>query len=576
MKDLIAISQHGEPADFILRNARVADVFSLTWRTADVVVAKGRIVAIDSHGQYEAKEEEDAAGRYVIPGLMDAHIHIESSMLTPEQFSRILLPHGVTSVVTDPHEIANVAGTEGLQYMLDAAKEAELDIYYMLPSSVPATSFEHSGAVLTAEDLIPFVGEARVLGIAEVMDYPAVLAGQESMLEKIQLGHHHRMIVDGHGAGLSPAQITGYRAAGIHTDHECINAEEALDRVEQGMYVLIREGSAAKNLKDVLPAVNSSNARRFAFCTDDKHLDEIIQEGTINHAVALAIKEGMEPLQAIQLATLNAAECYRLHNQGALAPGYAADFVMLEELEAIKPAAVWKNGRKVAEAGTMLTQSPSKVEVPARILQSVRLPELTAADLALPMKGMTANIIEVIPNQIVTKRLQAEVDVEEGYFKPSMEKDYLKIAVFERHHLRGTKSVAIVHGLGLQAGAVATTIAHDSHNAIVVGTNDEDMLVALRALEQMNGGLVVVKAGKVLAQMALPVGGIMTNMEAQQAEQQLQEVHKALHILHPTCHFHLFLTLSFLSLPVIPALKLTDTGLFDVEAFRHIPVDASS
>lgn len=575
MKNLIAISQHREPADFILRNARVADVFSLTWRLADIVVAEGKIIAIDSNNRYEAKQEEDAAERYVIPGLMDAHIHIESSMLTPEQFSRILLPHGVTSVVTDPHEIANVAGAEGLRYMLNAAKEAELDIYYMLPSSVPATSFEHAGAVMKAKDLAPFIEEDRVLGIAEVMDFPAVLAGEDDMLEKIQLGHDRQLIVDGHGAGLSPSQITGYRAAGIHTDHECINAEEAQNRVEQGMYVLIREGSAAKNVKDVLPAVNSYNARRFAFCTDDKHLDEIIQEGTINHAVALAIKEGMEPLQAIQLATLNTAECYRLHEQGALAPGYIADFVMLDELETMKAAAVWKHGRKVAEAGVMLTESPAKAEVPASILQSVRLPELSAADLALPLKSKRANIIEVIPNQIVTKKLQADVDVEDGHFKPCIEKDYLKIAVFERHHLRRTKSVAIVHGLGLQAGAVATTIAHDSHNAIVVGTNDEDMLTALRTLEQMNGGLVVVKAGEVLAQMALPVGGIMTNVEAQQAEAQLQAVHTALHVIHPTCHFHLFLTLSFLSLPVIPALKLTDTGLFDVEAFQHITVDAS-
>lgn len=576
MKNLIAISQHRKPADFILRNARVADVFSLVWKTADIVVAGNKIVAIDSQGRYQAEREEDAEGRYVIPGLMDAHIHIESSMLTPEQFSRILLPHGVTSVVTDPHEIANVAGATGLRYMLDAAKKAELDIYFMLPSSVPAAAFEHAGAVMKAKDLAPFLVEDQVLGIAEVMDFPAVLAGQEDMLEKIQLGHNRRMIIDGHGAGLSPTQITGYRAAGIHTDHECINAEEALDRVEQGMYILIREGSAAKNVKDVLPAVNSYNARRFAFCTDDKHLDEIIQEGTINHAVALAIKEGMEPLQAIQLATLNAAECYRLYEKGALAPGYIADFVMLEELETMKPAAVWKSGQKVAEAGMMLTQNPVKVTVPDSILRSVHLPELSTADLALPMKGTYANIIEVIPNQIITKKLQADVDVANGYFKPCIKKDYLKIAVFERHHLRHTKSVAIVHGLGLKAGAIATTVAHDSHNAIVVGTNDEDILAALHALEQINGGLVVVEAGKVLAQMALPVGGIMTNIEAQQAEQQLQEVHKALHMIHPTCHFHLFLTLSFLSLPVIPSLKLTDTGLFDVEAFRHLSVDASN
>ncbi|MCH7321358.1 adenine deaminase [Solibacillus sp. MA9] len=573
MKKLIAISQHQIEADFILRNAMVADVFLLQWKKADLVVANGRIIAVDSEGNYKAKHEENANGRYCIPGLIDAHIHIESSMLTPEHFSRILLPHGVTTAITDPHEIANVAGTKGLSYMIDEARHALMDIYYMLPSSVPATSFEHAGAILKAADLAQFTKDEQVLGLAEVMDFAAVLNGDDDMLEKIQLGLDNDMIIDGHAAGLNAKQITGYRAANIHTDHECVNAEEAIERVTQGMFVLMREGSAAKNVRAILPAVSAQNARRFAFCTDDKHLDEIIEEGTINASIAIAIKEGMEPLQAIQIASLNAAECYRLHNVGALAAGFQADFVLLDDLETMQIAAVWKRGEKVAENGVMLSSAATLTEVPASILQSVQLPNITVEDFKLPLTQSLVNIIEIIPHQIITKKLTAHVDVVDGEFVPSIDKDYLKIAVFERHLQRGTKSVAIVHGLGLQAGAVATTISHDSHNAIVVGTNDEDMATALNALQEMQGGLIVVKDGKVLAQMALPIGGIMTNVDASIATKELHAVHEALHILHPTLSFHLFLTLSFLALPVIPSLKLTDTGLFDVEAFEHINIE---
>lgn len=573
MKNLIAISQHKIEADFILRNAMVADVFLLQWKKADLVIADGRIIAVDTEGNYQAKQEEDANGRYCIPGLIDSHIHIESSMLTPEQFSRILLPHGITTVISDPHEIANVAGTQGLSYMIDEARHALMDIYYMLPSSVPATSFEHAGATLKAADLAPFIKDKQILGLAEVMDFNAVLNGDNDMLAKIQLGLDNNMIIDGHAAGLNTKQITGYRAASIHTDHECVSAEEAIERVSQGMYVLMREGSAAKNVRAILPAVTAQNARRFTFCTDDKHLDEIIDEGTINASIKIAIESGMEPLQAIQIASLNAAECYRLHNIGALAAGFQADFVLLDDLEKMEISAVWKRGVKVAENKTMLTPAATLTKVPTSILQSVHLPKITADDFKLPLSQSLVNIIEVIPHQILTNKLTAHVDVVDGEFVPSIERDFLKIAVFERHLQRGTKSVAIVHGLGLQAGAVATTISHDSHNAIVVGTNDEDMAVALNTLQKIQGGLVVVKDGKVLAQMTLPIGGIMTNVDAAVAVQELHAVHEALHILHPTLSFHLFLTLSFLALPVIPSLKLTDTGLFDVEAFKHIDIE---
>lgn len=571
----ILISQHKQEADTILQNALVADVFNLTWKTADIVIANGVIIAVDEQKSFKAKRVIDVKGKYVIPGLIDGHIHIESSMLPPSEFNRILLPHGVTSVVTDPHEIANVAGVKGLQFMLDDAAQAEMDIYVMLPSSVPGTAFENAGAVLKAKDLAPFIADERVLGLAEVMDFPAVLSGDADMLDKISMARTANMVIDGHGAGLNSEQIRGYRAAGIMTDHECVTAEEALDRVTQGMYVLMREGSAAKNVRDLLPAVTPANAQRFLFCTDDKHLDELMEQGSINYAVSLAIAEGMEPIRAIQLATLNAANCYRLYNKGALAPGYVADIVVLDDLKEMRVASVWKAGVLVAEGGAMLTEKRSGAAVPAPIMHSVHLPRVSEADLAISFeRGSRANIIEIIPNQITTKRVLMDVPVRDGKFVPSVEQDLLKLAVVERHHGLGNIGLGITKGFGLRKGAVATTVAHDSHNALVLGTNDADMIVALEALADIQGGFVVVADGKVLASLALPIGGLMTSLPAQEAEQQLHALHDALHELNPSLSFHLFLTLSFISLPVIPELKLTDTGLFDVVTFKHIPIEA--
>ncbi|QDQ03254.1 adenine deaminase [Lysinibacillus fusiformis] len=570
----ILTSQGKVEADFILRNAMVADVFTLTWKKADIVVNNGQIVALDTHNQFKATSEEDAAGQYVVPGLIDGHIHIESSMLTPAEFSRVLVPHGVTTVITDPHEIANVAGTDGIQFMLDDAKNADMDIFVMLPSSVPGTSFENAGATLKAQDLAPFLSHEDVRGLAEVMDFPAVLTGETNMLEKIMLAQQANLVVDGHCAGLKGSQITGYRAAGIHTDHECVTAEEAKDRVEQGMYVLIREGSAAKNLRDLLPAVNAANARRFGFCTDDKYVDELLDEGSINFDVAMAIEAGMEPLQAIQLATVNAAECYRLYDRGALAPGYKADFVLVENIKEMRAKVVWKNGVKVAENGVMLT-ARTKTDVPAHIQQSVHLPTVTEEMLSIPFnKGTKANVMEIVPNQLITNHLVVDVPVKDGVFEPSVDQDLLKLAVIERHHNLHTIGLGIVKGFGLQKGAVATTVAHDSHNALVVGTNDADMLIALSRIQEIQGGFVIVVNGAIIAEMPLTIGGLMTNAPADEAKAQLANLHNALHELNPNLDFHFLLTFSFVALPVIPTLKLTDTGLFNVTTFQHISVEA--
>lgn len=575
LKKSIAISQQKQSADFILRNALVADVFSLVWKNADIVVSDGLIVAIDSTGSFEALEEMNANGRYVVPGLIDGHIHIESSMLTPSAFGDVLLPHGVTTVVTDPHEIANVAGVEGIEFMLKDAEKSPMDIFVMLPSSVPSTSFEHAGATLEAADLKPLLSHTSVLGLAEVMDYPSVLSGDEAMLAKLLMTKEAGLRIDGHGAGLQSEQIRGYRTAGIQTDHECVTADEARDRIAQGMYVLIREGSAAKNLHDLLPAVTPHNARRFLFCTDDKHLDELVDEGSIDHAVRLSIAAGMEPLQAIQLATLNAAECYGLNQKGALAAGFEADFLLLDDLEQFKVASVYKQGVQVAENGHMINPTETESVCSERISQSVHLPKLTIENLAIPLsEGAKANIMEIIPDQIVTNKVVEKVAIHNGTFLQDIEKDHLKLAVIERHHQLHTIGLGIVKGFGLKKGAVATTIAHDSHNAIVMGTNDEDMIVAVEALQDMQGGLVVVNEGQIMASLALPVAGLMTQVPLEEAVQSLKKLHEAIHAIHPTLDFHLFLTLSFLSLPVIPTLKLTDTGLFDVTTFQHIEIEA--
>lgn len=574
LKKYIAVSQQKHPADFILRNARVADVFTLEWKIADIVVVDGMIVAIDFSGEFHGVEEMDAEGNYVVPGLIDGHIHIESSMLPPSAFGDVLLPHGVTTVVTDPHEIANVAGIEGIEFMLKDAESSPMDIFVMLPSSVPSTSFENAGAKLDATVLKPLLHHPQVLGLAEVMDYPSVLSGEEGMLAKISMTQDADLRIDGHGAGLQSKQIRGYRAAGIQTDHECVTADEARDRIAQGMYVLIREGSAAKNLKELLPAVTPHNARRFLFCTDDKHLDELVSEGSIDHAIRLAIATGMEPLQAIQLATLNAAECYGLSKKGALATGFEADFIMLNHLESFEISTVWKKGIKVAEHGVMVNSTVSQNESSTRINQSVHLPTLIKEDLAIPFShGSKANIIEIIPNQLETNKLIESVDVKDGLFVQNVERDQLKLAVIERHHKKHSIGLGIVKGFGLTSGAVATTIAHDSHNAIVLGTNDSDMIVAIQALQDMQGGLVVVIEGRVMASLALPIAGLMTQEPLDSAILSLSKLHETLRVINPTHDFHLFLTLSFLSLPVIPSLKLTDTGLFDVTAFQHISIE---
>lgn len=570
LKKRIAASAKRIPADLVIKDGRIIDVFNLRIIEADVAICDGVIVGI---GEYSGKEEMDATGQYIAPAFIDAHVHIESSMASPREFAKIVLPHGVTTVITDPHEIANVSGTEGISFMLENSEGLDLDVFVMLPSSVPATSFENAGAVLNDVDLRPFYSHPRVLGLAEVMDFPAVRDRDEDMIAKIFTALEQGKQIDGHCAGLDDDAINIYRAAGIRTDHESVAKEEIDMKISRGMYVLIREGTTTRNLAELLPMVTPYNARRFMFCTDDKEIDQLLEEGSIDYNVRLAVQLGMDPLQAIQLASLNAAECYGLKTKGAVAPGYVADLLFLDDLHSVKIAKVMKNGKVIAENGRFIGDGDgSTVTIPEKLTNSVHLHEVSEKDLQLYIGGHKARIIEIVPEQAVTKPRIEEVATMDGYFIPDVKRDLLKIAVIERHKRTGNVGVGIVKGLGLTSGAIASTVAHDSHNLVVAGTNDRDMLVAIQAIREIQGGQVVVHQGEVIAKLHLDIGGLMSSKPYDEIIAELKDLRKALASISKHKQDHIFITFSFLSLPVIPEWKITDQGLFDVVGVRYISV----
>jgi adenine deaminase len=573
LKRLIDVSTKRVPADIVIKNGRIIDVFNLEIISGDVAIVDGFFAGI---GEYEGRETIDAAGRYICPAFIDGHVHIESSMVTPAEFSKVLLAHGVTTVITDPHEIGNVSGKDGITFMLEQSEGLPLDVRVMLPSSVPATPFENAGAVLTARDLEPFYKHPRVKGLAEVMDFPAVFNGDEDMLRKIVSAERHHAMIDGHAAGIGANGINVYRSALITTDHECTTAEEALDRIRRGMYVLIREGSVAKDLSALIKAVTPVNARRFLFCTDDKHLDDLVAEGSVDHNVRLAILEGISPLQAIQMATLNAAECYELHEKGAISPGFKADFLLLDDLNKIKISEVFVDGISVASNGTFTGQISVPPSPSEHLMKSVNIHEIKSEELSIKLEeDDRIHVIELVPNQLVTKKKILRAKVENGEFISSTDDDLLKMAVVERHNQKGNIGLGVVKGLLLKSGAIASTVAHDSHNLVVAGTNDRDMLCAIDAIKNMQGGYVIVKDGKVLASVSLPISGLMADRPYEKVNEEIIMLKDNLKELGFKGDFDPFLTLSFLTLPVIPEIKLTDLGLFDFKTFQHISVKAN-
>ncbi|MGO4888344.1 adenine deaminase [Anaerobacillus sp. MEB173] len=571
LKRRIDVAAGREEADLVIKNGKIIDVFNGEVITGDIAVADGYFVGI---GNFHGKKTVDAAGCYVSPAFIDGHVHIESSMISPREFAKLELPHGVTTVIADPHEIANVSGVKGIQYMIDSSEELPFDVYFMLSSCVPATNFELSGAKLEIEELLPFFDHPRVLGLAEVMDFPAVLNGEDRMLEKILETKRRGAKIDGHAAGLQASDLNVYMSAGIRTDHECTTAKEATERLQRGMYLMIREGTVAKNLKALIKVVNDRNARRCLFVTDDKHLDDILYEGTIDHNIRLAINEGVDPVTAIQMASINTAQCFGLEEKGAIAPGYQADFLLLDEMDTLKISHVYKGGKLIVEDGKLIDfpEQEQTVKV-SELINTVQFNPLNEADFQISIKEKRANIIEIIPNSLITKHLVEEVKVnEQGLFQTSIRKDQLKLAVIERHHLTGHIGVGIVKGLGLQSGAIASTVAHDSHNLVIAGVHDLDMKVAAMKIKEMQGGLVVVNEGKVIAALPLQLAGLMSTSSYQEVLTNLELLNVGLKKVGVTEEFNPFLTLSFLSLPVIPDLKLTAQGLFDVKNFKHITV----
>ncbi|MDM5337616.1 adenine deaminase [Fictibacillus enclensis] len=570
LSQLIAASSKRVPADLVIKNGKIIDVFNLEVIEADVAVTQGKIVGI---GTYEGKTELDAEGAYLCPGLIDGHVHIESAMVPPEEFSDIVVPHGVTTVVADPHEIANVSGKDGIDYMLRASENIVLDVFIGLPSCVPATPFEHAGSELIASDLYPYYKHERVIGLGEVMNYPAVFSGEKEMTRKIEDALLHNKHVDGHASGIPADGINVYGTARIRTDHECVTPQEVRDRLSRGLYVMLREGSAARDLTALLDAVTEKNARRCLFVTDDKHLDDLMDHGSIDHNVRLTVEKGFSPLLAIQMATLNAAECFGLKEKGAIAPGFDADFILLTDLTSFQIKDVYKNGVKVASEGKMIQPSPKAISPPLTITNSVQLKPVGSEDLAIPISGKKkANIIQIIPNRIVTKHVQEHVSSSNDVFIPDVNKDQLKLIVAERHRATGRIGRGIVKGLGLTSGAIVSTVAHDSHNIVAAGTNDQDLLAAIKAVDSMKGGLAVVEHGDILASLSLPLSGLMSNQSHIEVYNQLKQLNLALRRIGFSQDYNPFLTLSFLALPVIPELKLTDGGLFNVQSFNFISV----
>ena len=550
----------------VLKNAEVFHVYTGEFILCDIAIADGYIAGT---GSYFGIEEIDMQGRYITPGFIDAHVHIESSMLTPYQFAKAALPCGVTTIVTDPHEIANVCGAKGIQYMLDATEQLPLNVYFMLPSCVPATDFEDSGAVLLAEDLEPFMEHPRVLGLAEVMNAPGVLQQDENVMAKLDMAGKGR--IDGHAPGLTSSQLMGYAAAGITTDHECITKEQALDRLRAGIKVMLREGTAAKNMRSLLPTVNPDTAPYFMFCADDKIPAELLDSGYINYMVKTAIEEGVSVANALQIATINAARHYGIKDAGAILPGRRADLLVFDNLDEWKPQQVYKDGRLAVDNGRLLQEGRNCDS--SSLEHTVNLATVTVESFRLPLKTEMANVIGLVPYQIVTNKAALSVKRVDGCAVSDVENDILKLAVLERHHATGNIGLGLVKGFGLKRGALASTVGHDSHNLIVIGTNDEDMLAAVQELQRIGGGICIAEDGQIRGALPLPVGGLMTNEPALMVAKQQAEMIALAREMGVPEFYSPFLTLAFLSLPVIPSLKLTDRGLVDVDSFKFIPLE---
>ncbi|MCH8964848.1 MAG: adenine deaminase [Planctomycetes bacterium] len=566
LKRLIDIAAGRQPADLVLKNGRVVNVFTEEILEADVAIAGDRIAGV---GSYEGAETVDLSGQFVCPGFIDAHVHIESSMLSVPEFAKLAAAHGTAAVITDPHEIANVMGIEGIRYMLDSAKGCPLRIYVMLSSCVPASHLESAGANLSADDLRPLLDDPCVLGLAEMMNFPGVVNGDEQVLNKLQMCSGR--VIDGHSPGLAGRDLQAYIASGIGSDHECTTLEEAREKLRAGQCIMIREGSQARNLETLLPLVTPETAHRFMFVTDDKDVEDLLTEGHVDHIIRKAISCGLKPATAIRLASINAARYFGLEWFGAVAPGYAASLAILDNLEDCRVQRVYHEGQLIAEKGRCVAgESAGPVPVPARTMNVHQLQPEQFGIKASGGETQKVHVIEMIEDQLVTHRCVEALPVVEGLVMPDPSCDIAQLVVIERHGATGRMGFGFIRGFGLRAGAIASTVAHDAHNIVVVGTNVSDIYEAAVHAVKLRGGLCAVKDGKVLADMPLPIAGLMSDAPAAEAGQQLSALQRATTQELGSTLRKPFMALSFMSLSVIGSLKVTDLGLIDVDQFKPI------
>ena len=561
IEKLIKTARGEEKADLVIKNAKVINVFTEEIYDADIAICDGTIagVAKDYHGV----EEIDVKGAYVSPSFIDGHVHIESSMLMPSEFAKMVVPSGTTTIVADPHEISNVMGLQGISFMREASKNLPLDVYMTLPSCVPATNLETSGVDLNSYDLALLIDAPWVLGIAEMMNFPGVINCDNSVLSKIKLGLEKAKVIDGHAPNLSGKDLNAYIAAGVHSDHECTNPQEAIEKLRSGMYLMVREATGARDLEPLIPVLKNYNTRKCMFVTDDRHPKHL--EKHISRMVKKAVSCGVDPIKAIQMASLNTAEYFNLKNLGAVAPGYKADIAVFENLQDFEPSLVLKNGKQVAADGKLTVDLKSNN--PPVLRGSVNIKYLYREDLQIKANSSSVKTINVIPGQLITKASVEKVKIENGFALSDIENDVLKIAVIERHKATGNIGLGFVKGFGLKSGAIASTVAHDSHNMIVIGTNDEDMYYAAVELVKSQGGKIIVENGKTLAHLKLPIAGLMSDKPYSQVKENILELENAAKkigckISDP------FMSMAFLSLSVIPELKITDKGLIDVNNFE--------
>ena len=553
----MAVARGDEPADLVLSGGQVLSVFTKEWLDVDVAVKDGHVVGL---GRYEGRERLDVSGAYLVPGFIDAHMHIESSKLMVDEFARAVLAHGTTAVVADPHEIANVLGTEGIRWLLDSCTDLPLDVFVMASSCVPASRFESPRQPFTLGDIESLLRHPRVIGVAEMMNFPGVIAGDASELAKLQTGLTDH--VDGHAPGVRGPALNAYIAAGIESDHEATTFEEALEKRRLGMWVLLREASIARNLRDLLPLVKRYGPDRCAFCTDDREPDFIVEQGHINQMVRVAVEDGISPEDAVVMATINPATYHRLWRLGAIAPGYRADILVLDNLKSFSPRQVLKRGAPPRFA---------KLDVPEWVRQTVSLAPVEATSFRIPAGPKKIRVMRVIPAQLITGVEVVEPNMKDGCIVADLARDLVKIAVIERHHATGRIGLGFATNVGLKRGAFASTVAHDAHNIVALGVDDADMAACAMRMAEIGGGIVIAEGGRVVEELPLPIAGLMSDRPLLEVHERLRSMEKRLHGTGVTTASP-FMTLSFLALSVIPELKITDRGLVDVDRFELVPL----